>query len=312
MTPHIYPLESAKSLGFYTGQSGGVAQFQYVPIPSSSSNPLYETCVYQNGGFTAVQGASPTGSILQLNGLPYATGINWYQIQISEGGTSRTYNFYASAVQNQGLLNPAFPGQASSLAIDGLAQIPLAPLPPPSQQYLTSLNISAFNGGTLSMDPSLLELITDQSIIGANPGTWLLPAAPVLGTLAGSTFSNWGGSTTIGTPDSNLNAVTTGNLAFGWQGSDQTWISYNAFVASTQTDHFLDTVTNKVSGLDVARITFSSSTGTAPAPISIAADIDGKWTTTTSTEFGAGTYTATMQEFLPTDTQFTTPVNVTS
>jgi hypothetical protein len=302
-------------IGFYTGQSGGLAQFNYVTIPSSSSGSqaLYQTWLYNNGNngsFSAVGGASPTGSILQLNGLPYA-GINWYQIQISEGSTSRTYNFYANAVQNQGLLNPAFNGQANSLAIDGLAQIPLAPLPPPSQQYLTSLNISAFSGGTLSMDPSLLQLITDQSVITSNLPTWPQPDAPVLGTLAGSTFSNWGGSTTVGTPDSNLNNVTTGSLAFGWQGSDQTWISYNAFVADTQTtpNHFLDGYTNKVSGLDVVRITFTSSSGPVPAPISITSDIDGKWTESGTSNFGAGTYTAIMQEFLPTDTMFTTPVN---
>ena len=54
-----------------------------------------------------------------------------------------------------------------------------------------------FNGGTLSMNPALLELITDPTIIAANANVWVPPTVPVLGTLSGPTtdpiFSNWGG-----------------------------------------------------------------------------------------------------------------------
>lgn len=303
---------STVQIGFYTGTSAGVAQFEYVTIPSSSTESLYQTWVYANGAFTAGGGASPTGSILQLNGLPYDTGINWYQIQISNGDISRTFNLYANAVAGTGLLNPYYDqggvDQSGSLAIDGLAQIPAATLPS-TQQYTTSLNIAAFNGGTLSMDPGLMTLITDWSVIsnGSNAATWPQPLAPVLGTLSGGDFTNWGGSETLNTPNSQLNAVTTGSLVLGWTGSDMDWIGYN--VSQTTPIQVISGYTNKVSGLDVALIKF---TGTAHNPISVQADIDGKWVMATPSQFGNGTYTATMTEYLAGDTSFTTPIANTS
>src|SRR5262249_6554024 len=90
--------DATVQIGFYTGQSNGLAQFNTLTIPASVQNPLYETWLYNsnngNPSFSPIQGASPTGSILQLNGMPYNNGINWYQITFSEGGVSRTYNFY--------------------------------------------------------------------------------------------------------------------------------------------------------------------------------------------------------------------------
>lgn len=302
---------SIVKIGFYTGQSGGAATFDFVTLPSSTSTSLYQTWVYGSGAFTAGGAPSPAGTIVQLNGLPYATGINWYQIEITNaaGTTSRIYNLYADAVAGAGLLNPYYNqggvDQAGSLALDGLAQIPAATLPA-TQQYTTSLNIAAFNGGTLSMDPSLLSLITDWSIIsaGSNAATWPAPLTPVLGTLDGTTFSNWGGSTNLNTPNTGLNNVTSGELAIGWTGSDMTWIGYNA----SRSVNVIGGYTNKVSGLDVAQIVFTATSGTAPAPITATADIDGKWTTA-ATQFGNGTYSAVMSEYLPTDTEFATPVN---
>ncbi|WP_422000097.1 hypothetical protein [Reyranella sp.] len=301
---------STVKVGFYTGTSNGLAQFDYVTVPSSSTESLYQTWVYGNGAFTAGGGASPSGSILQLNGLPYDTGINWYQIQISNGTATRTFNLYADAVAGTGLLNPYYDqggvDQSGSLALDGLAQIPAATLPA-TQQYTTSLTIAAFNGGTLSMDPNLMTLITDASVItnSTNSATWPKPLAPVLGTLSGDTFTNWGGSenyTTANTAAA-LGAVTAGNLAIGWMGSDMNWVGYNAAHAGGAIQ-VIGSYTNKVSGLDVALITF---TGTAHNAISAHADIDGKWVTAAS-QFGNGTYTATMTEYLSGDTTFKTPV----
>lgn len=304
---------STITVGFYTGQSGGQATFQPVTI-TPTGDDLYQTWIYGNGAFTAGGASSPAGSIVQLNGLPYATGINWYQIEISNaaGTTSRTYNLYANAVAGTGLLNPYYNqggvNQAGSLALDGLAQVPAATLPA-TQQYTTSLNIAAFNGGTLSMDPSLLSLITNFSIISAasNSATWPAPLTPVLGTLDGTTFSNWGGSTNLNTPNTGLNNVTSGELAIGWMGSDMTWVGYNA----SQSVNVIGAYTNKVSGLDVAQLVFTAGSGVAPAPIAATADIDGKWTTA-ATQFGNGTYSAVMTEYLPTDTAFATPVNNSS
>ena len=292
---------STVKIGFYTSTTGGLANFTYVNILSSTTNPLYETWNFSTSGgnqFNAAQGASPTGSILQLNDMPYDNGINWYQIVItSPSGVSRAYNLYAEAVAGSGVVNPYYPGAAANaLAIDNLAQIPTATLPS-TQQYTKSLNISAFNGGTLSMDPTMMKLIMDMSIIGAgsNSATWPKAVAPALGTLDGTTFSNWGGSTNVGTPNdpTALTNVTSGELAFGWVGSDQTWIGYNASL----TQKFINNYSNKVSGQDFAEITFTSSDAAAPASVTATADIDGKWATSTATQFGNGTYQAIMTEY---------------
>lgn len=298
-------------IGFYNSTNNGQAVFDYVEIPSL--NALYQTWVFNKtsgtgGYFSAGGGASPTGSILQLNGLPYDTGTNWYQIGLTNPvtGATRTYNLYAEATAGSGLTNPYYPGAAAgALAIDNLAQIPAATLPS-TQQYTKSLNISAFNGGTLSMDPAMLSLITDWSIIsaGSNSATWPAPLTPVLGTFDGTTFSNWGGSTNLNTPNTGLGAVTSGSLAIGWMGSDMTWVGYNA----SQSVNVIGAYTNKMSGLDVAQITFASTGAfTSHTPMTATADIDGKWTSIAG-QFGNGTYSATMLEYLATDSDFTTPV----
>ena len=301
-------------IGFYTGTSGGVAQFDYVAIPSSSTQSLYQTWVYSNGAFIASGGAAANGSVLNVNGLPYDTGINWYQVVVTNSSATRTYNLYADAVAGTGVLNPYYNqggvNQAGSLALDGLAQIPAATLPA-SQQYATSLQIAAFNGGTMSMDPLLLSWITDSSIYSSTPGIWMTPATPVLGTLTGTgdAFANWGGSTTVGTPNAALGDVTSGSLAIGWYGSDSTWIGYNAWSGNKTV---IGSYTNKVMGLDVALVTFSSASGyTTHNPVVVNADIDGKWTSA-ATQFGNGTYQAVMTEYQASDTAFSTPVALTS
>ena len=220
----------------------------------------------------------------------------------SPSGVSRTYNLYAEAVAGSGVTNPFYPGaSANALAIDNLAVIPPATLPS-TQQYTKFLNISAFNGGTLSMDPSMMTLIMDMSVISApsNSAIWPTPIAPALGWIdprTNAAFTNWGGSLNVGTPNNAgaLQNVTTGELLFGWVGSDQTWIGYNASL----TDKFINTAanTNKVSGQDFAEITFTSPDATAPASVTVTADIDGKWVTTLATQFGNGTYSAVMTEY---------------
>jgi hypothetical protein len=276
---------------------------------------LYQTWIFNAGTqqFTPAGAGSPAGNILQINGLPYDTGVNWYQLSIGNDRTSRTYNMYMDAVAGSGILNPQFNGNpAGSIAFDNLAALP-AVLGP--NQYLTSVNVGLFNGGTVSMDPALLELVTDSAIIGAvsNASTWPTPKAPVLGTLSGTTFTNWttGGSTpsySYNTPNSGLGSVSTGDLAFGWWGADQQWVGYNAYNDGQPVGiEVIDGYTNKVSGSDVAVLTFSS-TGpyTSHIPIFAPADIDGKWVV--SGNFGNGTYSATMMEYLASDTGFTTPV----
>ena len=304
------------SLGFWGVGNPGEAQFQYVTFDTSTET-LYQSWNYDGDSntLTAAGQAAPTGTNLTINNVPYATGVNWYQLVFADKSNpsiSRTYNIYMNGLAGSGILNPNYvaPGinQAGSIAIDGLASYTGMDT---SDQYLTDTNLTfnMFNGGTLSMDPRLLELITDPTIIQANPGVWQAPLAPVLGTLAGSTFNNWGGSTTLGTPNADLNDVTDGSLAFGWFASDQSWLDYNAENGQAGV---IGGYTNKIGALNTAQISFLTGTGlTAHAPISAVADVDGKWTTAEAA-FSNGTYSAVLTEFLGNGTQVNNPSSALS
>ena len=292
------------SLGFFTGGTAGDYKFEYVEFDTAKET-LFQQWTYDAATKTlkAAGAAAPTGTGLTINDLPYATGINWYQLVFSEktehNPISRTYNIYMNGVAGSGILNPNYVAtgvnQAGSIAIDGLASYVGTDV---ADRYLTgtgALSFNMFNGNTLSMDPRLLELITDLSIIQANPTVWQAPLAPVLGTLSSSVFSNWGGSTTLGTPNTNLSDVTDGSLAFGWYASDQAWLNYNA---ENGQGGVIANFTNKIGALNTAQISFLSGAGlSSHVPITAVADIDGKWTTATSS-FGSGTYTAVLTEFL--------------
>jgi len=261
--------------------------------------------------FTPIAGVTPTGSTLQLNGLPYGNGVNWYQLSISHGGVSRTYNMYMEALAGSGILNPQYAGanQAGSIALDNLAALPAVL---PTSQYLTSVNVGLFNGGTVSLDPALLAYIGDAAIQDVNSGAnqlWPTPNAPVLGLVTGSgpdaTFTNWttGGTTPdyqLNTPNSGLGSVTTANVAFGWWGADQQWVGFNAYNGGDGAApiQVIGGYTNKVYGSDLVKLTFTSSTSSfLPTPQTLAADIDGKWIVPVS-GFTSGDYTVTMTEYL--------------
>lgn len=303
------------SLGFFTGGTAGDYKLEYVEFDTSKET-LYQQWNFDAATKTlkAAGAAAPTGVGLTINDLPYATGINWYQLVFSEktehNPISRTYNIYMNGLAGSGILNPNYVAtgvnQAASIAIDGLASYVGADV---SDRYLTGtsgLAFNMFNGNTLSMDPRLFELITDLTIIQNNPGVWQAPVAPVLGTLSNNVFSNWGGSTTLGAPNSNLTDVTEGSLAFGWYASDQSWLNYNA---ENGQGGVIANFTNKIGALNTAHISFLSGAGlTSHVPIAAVADIDGKWTTHASS-FGSGTYTAVLTEFLGhgTSTQVNNP-----
>lgn len=299
-------------LGFYTGSPGGVASFDYVTFDTSGGQSLFQTWNYNDstGTFEAAGTPAASGVSLQVNGLPYVTGVNWYQLvfESSDGTVSRAYNMYLDADQSSGVVNPGFQGNApGAVAIDGLATYVQTNT---TDAYLTSLVFNMFSGGTLSMDPALLAQITDQTVIAAN-GLWPTPEAPVLGTLAGSTFTNWGGSTASSTPNDSteLGAVNQGSLAFGWYAADQTWLDNDVLGAF---GGVISQYTNKIGALDVARIEFLSGTGlTTRQPIAAVADVDGKWVTQAA-QFGNGTYKATFEEFDAGDVDFSHPLSKTS
>jgi hypothetical protein len=292
------------SLGFFTGGTPGHYTFEHVAFDTSKET-LYQQWTYDAASKTLQPAgrAAPTGTGLTINDLPYATGINWYQLVFSEktahNPISRTYNIYMNGLAGSGILNPNYvaPGinQAGSIAIDGLATYVGADV---SDRYLTgtgALSFNMFNGNTLSMDPRLLEQITDLTVIQANSSVWLTPVAPVLGTVSNSTFKNWNSSATQGTPNSHLTDVTDGSLAFGWYAADQAWLDYNA-----EHGHggVIANYTNKIGALNTAQISFLTGSGlTAHAPITAVADIDGKWTTAEAA-FSNGAYSAVLTEFL--------------
>jgi hypothetical protein len=303
-------------LGFYSSTTGGVATFDYVAFDTSTQS-LFQTWQYNDttGAFEAKGQAAASGVSLQINDLPYRTGVNWYQLvfQSADGTVTRAYNLYLDAEQGtgKGIVNPAFSGNSpDAVAIDGLATYVRTGA---ASEYLTSLVFNMFSGGTLSMDPALLGQITDPTVIAAN-GLWPQPEAPVLGTLGGvdgNTFANWGGSGAAAVPNdpTQLGAVSQGALAFGWYAADQTWLNNDVLGAF---GGVIAKYTNKIGALDVASVEFSSTAGfTYHKPVTALADIDGKWVTHEA-QFGNGTYQATFNEYTQADTDFSTPLGKAS
>lgn len=306
------------SLKLYTGTGDA---FETVTFDNTQS--VFQTWTYTasgaSGTLAAAGQASPSGTILQINGLPYTTGTNWYQLQFESADSrfSRAYNIYLDAVVGSGIVNPAFTGNpAGAIAVDGLASYSFANFP--AEQYLRTptlpLVFNMFNGGTLSMDPRLLEQITDQAVINAasNSALWPQPVAPVLGTGSASSFALWGGSSgsaVLGTPynATALAAVTTAFPVFSWYGGDEDWLTYNVDNAQSGV---IGAYTNKIGALHVAQVTFVGPNN--PAPVKGTADLDGRWVTSAASGFFNGSYTAVMKEYLASDTGFTTPLSVAS
>ncbi len=319
------PADDVKvSLNLYSGTGD---TFQKIDFDSSKS--LFQTWTYApsglSGSLTAAGQASPAGTILQINGLPYTTGTNWYQLSFesADGKASRAYNLYLDAVVGNGILNPAYIDPATkklinpqgAIAVDGLGSYAFANFS--DQHYLHTaqypLVFNMFNGGTLSMDPELLAQITDQAVISAasNKATWPQPAAPVLGQGDASTFTLWGGSSVsavLGTPYNTaaLQNVTAAAPVFAWYGEDDNWLAYNVDNAKSGV---IGAYTNKIGALNVAQVSFTGPHN--PHPVTGTADLDGRWVTTAASLFN-GNYTAVMNEFRASDHEFNTPLNVAS
>jgi len=85
------------SLGFFDGIGNpGEWQFQYVTFDTSTES-LYQSWNYDGdtNTLTAAGQAAPTGTSLTINNVPYATGVNWYQLVFadkSDATINRTYN----------------------------------------------------------------------------------------------------------------------------------------------------------------------------------------------------------------------------
>lgn len=287
------------SLGFYAGMEGQSAKFNYVDFDTSTSTSLFQQWNYNGTTFTAAGQAAASGTGFTINDLPYETGWNWYQLAFkdTQSGISRKYNIYLNAVQG-GILNPTYVAsgvnQAGNIAIDGLATFTGSDT---TDQTITNLTFNMFNGGTLSMDPSLLAQITDMTVISNNQSIWIPPSVPVLGTLSAGAFTGWGALPGQGEPNSNLANVTldqSGDLAFGWFGADQNFLTQTVLAGEGKV---FGSYTNKIGGQNIAQISFLEGTGLAShAAMTAFADIDGEWATG-GASFGNGTYHAVLTEF---------------
>jgi hypothetical protein len=320
------------TLGFYNSSTH---KFDTVSVPT----PAAGGTIFQNyningtpGHYTLdPTGPNVTGNML-FNQLPVAADpltagdfISWYQITVGSGTAAKTFNLYMTTHSDgSGLpggvqfVNPSFPGEQTAMQIDGLATITG---PNTTDHYVATLPINFLGGNGYALDASLLTQITDQSVIDqATNGVYPFPDAPLLGTLSGGIFTQAYVPYVRPAPppqtnppdphyDPNANyhappqTVTTGTLAFGWDGADKAYVAAQAALATP--NNFVQTYTNKIGALNIAQLAFSG-TGTI-APLTVAADLDGSWVTNAA-HFGNGTYTVKMTEFAATDTGYLHPL----
>jgi len=284
-----------------------------VALPTISGFNNYQVVSNGSGGYTTTTYGTPSPGVVALLDLPVTsatsgTGVNWYQIVVGTGAAAKTFNFYLTVDSSGNILNPAYTGQGGSIAIDGLAAITGTG----TGQYITAANggmtISFFQGGTNTLDPSLLTTVS---------GT-LLPWAPLVGMRPG--FTSSGGAPFLQSYDvwsaqssgtTTAQTVYNGALVFGWNGSDQAALQQQ----TAASNFYVASYTNKIFGSSYAKLTFSALSGGA-LPTEILsnggflvaqADVDGNWATSMPVSFANGAYTVQMQEFA--DSALTSPLN---
>jgi hypothetical protein len=282
------------TLAFLTSDTGGIPSWETITFDGATAGTLglWQNWTVQQSGTTYIAQPAPntgqTPGSMVITNLPVVqtgTAISWYQIGIGTGASAKTFNLYTTTLNGQ-FENTNYAGQQGALAIDGLAKItPQAS----TQQTVVTFTVDFVPSSAITVDPSLFVPNTGTAAINALSH----PDAPVAGTLSGGTFTALANQTIEAT-----NTITTTNhgLAFAWTGENP-----NALVGTTP---WVSGYTNKINAGDVARVAIESSgtiiaTGTA--------DIDGQWNTGT-VDLGNGVYTVTMQEFLPADTAFATPL----
>ncbi|WAC29307.1 hypothetical protein [Ancylobacter sp. SL191] len=283
---------------------------------TSAGNPgsLWDDwTIVQNGDGTysvsAGGNAQTTGSLVITNPPAPANGVAWYQIVVHDvddpdgtAANAKTFNLYATT-SNSLFVNPAYTGQAGSLAVDGLAIV--APQASSSATILT-FAVDFLYAATSTIDPSLLttNLPDALSIFNSMHGVGTLPTAAVVGDMSTGSFVAGSGQTTTTAP---VAALQSGELAFGWTG-------YNPLAWTTNANSdpigssWISQYSNKIGAGNLARLTFA---GTSLAPVMALGDIDGQWLSGTQ-NFGNGTYTATFTEYLASDTVFANPLTPVS
>ncbi|MBS9477713.1 hypothetical protein [Ancylobacter radicis] len=283
---------------------------------TSTGNPgsLWDDwTIVQNGdgSFSVSAGgvAKTTGSLVITNPPAPANGVGWYQIVVHDvddpdgtAANAKTFNLYATTV-NSLFSNPAYSGQAGSLAVDGLAIV--APQASSASTILT-FAVDFLYAATSTVDASLLTTnVTDAlTLFASMHGNGTLPTAAVVGDMSSGSFVAGTGQTTTTAPVATLQS---GELAFGWTG-------YNPLAWTTNSNNdpigssWISQYSNKIGAGNLARLTFA---GTSLMPLAAIGDIDGQWISGTHA-FGNGTYSANFTEYLASDTVFANPLTPAS
>ncbi len=263
--------------------------------------------------YTATPGSGTAQSAgnMVITGMPVATdGLTWYLVSIGNGIVTKMFNLYLTTATDanqhpQGFGWSMTPAQQ---AIDGGGTIAMATLTPP-QVTVNALTVNFLAGASTFIEPSMLAM-------GPQPGGSGASAIPMLGTpsypIAGTGFSYPiggvyfftafpGQTSTQPKATSSISAV-----MFAWTGlaGPAALPTYNA-AGELLGPGWISTYTNKISALNVALIRISGSA--IQTQTTATADIDGQWMAG-PVLLENGTYTVTMQEFLPGDAAFQNPV----
>lgn len=280
-----------------TGLSAGVPQWQYLTMDGSSaaagSLGLWQQWTVSGGpGAYTIAPQVPAvvmnpGTLL-INNFPSAQGggVSWYQIVVGD----KTFNLYTTTAANGAFVNGGIASGAGQLAVDGLATLGL---PAVTDATIATFGVNFAGGSTVAYDPGQLQ----PNYLNVAFAPWSV-AAPVAGQLSGQTFTSVSGQTGLLT-----NSVSTSlsSIAFGWTG-------LNAENTSTQ---WTTGYTNQIDPLTVAHVTINPVIGGPAITADATSDLDGKWMTS-PVLLQNGTYTVTMQEFLPSDTAYANPLTPVS
>ena len=286
------------TLDILTSDAGGVPAWDTITFDGSSPaagtlglwqnwNITGSSGTYEAAPFVPAVTVEPAGSML-INNLPVASsGVSWYEIGVGTGTISKTFDLYTTTSGGE-FENPNYANQLGALAIDGLAiVIPQAS----TAQTIPTFTVNFAPSSAVTFDPSLLVPNTGNVSKASFSNT---PDAPVAGIFSGGTFIALPGQALAAT-----NTITTSfvDVGFAWTGDNP-----NALSGATP---WVSSFTNKIDAGDVALVTIASASGHQTTTGT--ADIDGQWNTGTVI-LADGTYTVTMQEFLPSDTAFANPL----
>lgn len=241
----------------------------------------------------------PAGTVL-IGNLPVAaSGVSWYQIEVSalDGSAAKTFNLYTTTSGSQ-FLDPNYAHQAGAIAVDGLATINADPF----AQYVNTFTVNFLYSTTTTVDPSLLTQVNSNAV----------PSSVVIGQVTSDTPSaspGGGGFIALaGQSGMTGNSITTqdGQVGFGWTGLDNaTGVPWSSWISGP---------TNKVDGQSVALVMIAGSNGSTVASIPIVADVDGQWVSgaAQTATLSNDTYTVTMQEYAASDTAYAHPLTAAS